>query len=173
MTTVVPVNKLRSMLLAMRQLTQDTERILSGYKAIQRAVAANDAVAERTFDGTHGNSDLTPVEQAANRNLGDLNAAGDTYKPGPLLQAERIVHLVKTISAHAHELITIADSTDRPLADIRQRCIGTGDAKGSTCTQWRDPDRNDGRCIDCRRAVRAAYKRKYERQRYASSENPT
>lgn len=165
MSTAVPVNKLRSMLLAMRQLTQDTERILTGYKALQRAVATNDAMAERNYDTTHGNSDLTPVEAAAHHNLGDLNHTGDKYKPGPQLRAERIVHLVKTISTHAHELITIADSTDRHIADIRQRCIGTGDAKGSTCTQWQDPSRNDGRCVDCRRAVRAAYKRKHEAER--------
>lgn len=161
--TTVPVKKFRTMTLGARTLMHDVDRIVTGYKALEREAAANDGMSESSYDDTiAGHSELNPVEMAAHLNLGDLN--GEHPRRGPALKASRMVHLVQEIAALAHELITIADSSERPQTDERPRCIGTGDQAGATCRNWADDARRDGRCIDCRLTVRSEYKRKYMRE---------
>lgn len=157
------VPQLRTKLFILRDLANQNDRILAGYKAHAFAVAQADTLASMASEtGVRSTAELTPTEAAAHSALGDIKPAGDKYKPGPLRKAERIAHCIERATACITEAIIIADSAERIAPDERQRCIGTGDATGSTCTQWAATGKG-GRCIDCHRAARAQYMRDYRR----------
>lgn len=74
---------------------------------------------------------------------------------GPTSDLDELHDCIRT-ARHALDLALGVIDRVMPAAlttvDLRRlRCIGTGDAAGSTCEQWADPTRRDGRCVDCGR----------------------
>ena len=143
-----------------------------------RLDAATDNIQRNTADGyttnyrldgdTSSRSDITDsTAHAADQRLGDLwhyPCSGTTpcnepthlddkgrhvhrYTPGPITQ-------LNDVHDYAHAALTALDMLHRALTDCgvppsytaHLMCIEYGD--GRNCDQWKDPNRNDGRCVD-------------------------
>lgn len=98
-------------------------------------------------DGSHGTAELTSVEAAAHRNLGDLhNATTGKYRPGALTTLADMDELLHGANDLLVRLIAIVDQHDR-VALAPPRCDGKG-LEGWNVPRvdggWSDPTCRDG-----------------------------
>lgn len=108
-------------------------------------------------EGGHTTAALTPVETATNQRLGDMWAILDhpqfgAYRPGPTTRLDDLnehLDLALTALHAAHQILTICGVP--PSATSHLRCVEY--TNNRNCTNWKDPDRTDGRCIDHGRAA--------------------
>jgi hypothetical protein len=118
--------------------------------------------------GPRGNAELTPVEAAADRNLGDLYGYnGGTYKPGPLTQlddlADELRAALKSMD-RAHDALSTAGVP--PFITEQYRCRGINSV-GCPTMEYKDEQRSDHLCIECGR-VTDSNARRLRRHRAAS-----
>lgn len=161
--------RIRTRMLGLYELTRSaTTRAPSGATLLHQTIRDLDGYptsASGADDGAHGTSELTSVEAAAHRRLGDFHPAvvddRVKYKPGPTLQLERMSHLIGVATAALHEIITIADNVaPPPTAQSRDICVGgnglewwtppTGAPNATACSNVQEKGRATGLCHTCR-----------------------
>lgn len=123
--------------------------------------------------GPRATSELTPTENAAHTNLGDLYGYDQQYRPGPTIQlADLEVELQAAYASMQRAQRVISDIGLPPFVTQHLRCPGIN---GAGCDGWTDTDRETGGprradrlCIDCGRTTDLARRALRDRRRYHS-----
>jgi hypothetical protein len=114
-------------------------------------------------EGGRTTATLTPTEAAANQRLGTLYAiVGDKiqgeYRPGPVTRLEDLnEHLELVVTAMTAVQRELTACGIPPTITQHLQCV---EYNGTNCTQWKDKDRTDGRCIDHGREADSNARRK-------------
>lgn len=156
--------RVRTRMLGLLELTKNAAtRAPAGATLLHQAIADIDgypATASGAGDGGGGGGgELSAVESAANRRLGDFYPTFDDegrrqFRPGPTRQLERMAHLIGVATAAISEIITIADNVaPPPTVQSRDICVG-----GVGYEWWQAPDRDPGAvaCTNVQEAGRAS-----------------
>jgi hypothetical protein len=169
--TVESSKRTRSRLHALQELTIEAKkRVPTGANLLHQRASDHDSfINDLTGEQVSGGGELTPVEAAAHFLLGDLIPPPDGTRmhPGPIMQLERITHLIGVATAAVHELITIADNAlPAEKMDSRSQCVaGIGyewwaapkaNPNKTRCDNPQEDGRNTGFCSGCRQRMQRA-----------------
>ena len=158
--------RIRTRMLGLYELTRSaTVRTPSGVAKLHDVIRHLDGfspIASGSGSEHGGGGELTSVESAAHRRLGDLHPGPDgRMRPGPTLELERISHLITEATRAIHDILTIIDNVgDPPKAQSSDMCVGgvgyewwvapPGRPDMATCQNVQEKGRASGLCASCR-----------------------